>query len=153
MNVITGNIMTVTNGVILHQVNCQGVMGSGVAGILRARYPVIFTDYKKFVEANLSSEDVWLDGANLLGRIVVSEVTPTLKVVSMFGQQFFGNDGKKYTSYDALDECLKQVSELFDASTVNFPQFGAGLGGGNWNVIASMIDHRIGPNCTLWVLP
>jgi O-acetyl-ADP-ribose deacetylase (regulator of RNase III) len=154
MKVQTGNIVgAVKSGVILHQVNCQGVMGSGVAAALRAQYPGVFDDYSKFIEDNRSAEDIWLDGANLLGKIVVSKVSDTLDIVSMFGQQHYGRDGRRYTSYDALDSCLKQVGNLYESENIHFPQFGAGLGGGNWNVIASLIEQHLGCDCKLWVLP
>ena len=39
------NITEVTQGVIVHGCNAQGVMGSGVAKQLRAKYPEIYVDY------------------------------------------------------------------------------------------------------------
>ena len=31
MKIINGNILDITEGVIVHQVNCKGVMGAGLA--------------------------------------------------------------------------------------------------------------------------
>ena len=33
--------------VICHQVNCQGVMGSGIAKQIRDTYPIVYDNYKK----------------------------------------------------------------------------------------------------------
>ena len=38
------------NIVICHQVNCQGVMGAGIAKQIRARWPEVYEDYKKTIE-------------------------------------------------------------------------------------------------------
>lgn len=151
-----GNIVDVQTGIILHQVNCQGVMGSGVAAALRAVWPIVFSDYKDFVSKNTSRE-VWADGRNLLGEIVVSQVTPTLKVISLFGQQYYGRDGKKYTSYDALDTALSKVAKLqtYEIGNpeheIHHPLIGSALGGGHWPIVAEIIKFRLGET-TLWTL-
>lgn len=43
---IKGDIFESGAQVILHQVNCQGVMGSGVAKQVREKYPIVFEYYK-----------------------------------------------------------------------------------------------------------
>ena len=46
MKVVTGNVLDSNADVIIHQVNCQGVMGSGVAKQVKDRYPVVYEMYK-----------------------------------------------------------------------------------------------------------
>lgn len=41
MNIIKKDITTIDEGVILHQVNCQNAMGSGVAKALFSKWPQI----------------------------------------------------------------------------------------------------------------
>ena len=36
--------------IICHQVNCQGVMGSGLAKQIRERYPIVYEEYKKWCD-------------------------------------------------------------------------------------------------------
>lgn len=36
--------------VICHQVNCQGVMGAGLAKQIRIRWPEVYVDYKKLLK-------------------------------------------------------------------------------------------------------
>lgn len=36
--------------IICHQVNCQGVMGSGIAKQVREKYPVVYRDYKRMCD-------------------------------------------------------------------------------------------------------
>jgi O-acetyl-ADP-ribose deacetylase (regulator of RNase III) len=46
----TGNLLDAQTDVIAHQVNCQGVMGSGVAAEVKKRYPEAFNSYRKDYE-------------------------------------------------------------------------------------------------------
>lgn len=152
MNQFTGNIvLSVRHGVILHQVNCQGKMNSGVARDLRAAYPVLFAEYEKFCRGSVTPED-------LLGCFLPVRVTNTLWVGNLFGQLNYGRDGSRYTSYDALDDSLSKCADWMATQDlyhydVHHPLIGSGLGGGCWGVVAELIKHHIGPNTYLWTLP
>jgi O-acetyl-ADP-ribose deacetylase (regulator of RNase III) len=146
-----GNIADLQVGVIIHQVNCQGVMGSGVAAALRARYPVIWERYKQRCDDNIDSG---AQTAALLGHAQLVQVTDGLWVCNLFSQNNYGRDGRRYTSYDALDTGLKhlwdQLKPLHGA--LHHPLIGSGLGGGDWNVVKAIIEHRLGHETTLWTL-
>ena len=47
---ITGDLFDTKANVILHQVNCQGVMGSGIAAEIKRRFPQAYEDYKTLLE-------------------------------------------------------------------------------------------------------
>jgi O-acetyl-ADP-ribose deacetylase (regulator of RNase III) len=40
------NLLEVKSGIICHQVNCIGAMGTGIALQIRNKWPVVFNDYK-----------------------------------------------------------------------------------------------------------
>ena len=42
-----GDLLNVTEGIILHGCNGQGVMGAGVAKAIKMKYPEAFTAYKE----------------------------------------------------------------------------------------------------------
>ena len=44
---ITGDLFDTKANVILHQVNCQGVMGSGIAAEVKRRFPKAYNSYKE----------------------------------------------------------------------------------------------------------
>lgn len=46
-----GNVFDSDAKIICHQVNCQGVMGSGVAKEVRERYPKVYEQYHEFMRA------------------------------------------------------------------------------------------------------
>lgn len=155
-----GNLVKeVTSGLILHQVNCQGVMGSGIAKELRETYPVVWEKYKHACdEAHIEDGR---QGETLLGTVQLVRVTDTLIVANVFGQQFYGRDPRRrYTSYDALDKALETLAWMLPArgltgaeADIHHPLIGCGLGGGRWEVVKSLIELHLGKETTLWTLP
>ena len=144
----------VTRGIIVQQVNAQGVMGSGFAKAIRDRWPVVFDKYIAHVGPAYTQKD---SGLHLLGQVISVEVGDDLIVANIVGQQFFGRkDGHRYTSYDALDSGFKCVYALAEATglPVHYPMIGAGLGGGNWSIISAIINANLDTiHHTLWVHP
>ena len=49
MKIIYGDILNITEGIIRQQVNCMGVMGSGLAKQIRNKYPRVYQKYKDFL--------------------------------------------------------------------------------------------------------
>lgn len=131
-----GNLLDVQTGIIAHGCNCQGVMGSGVALAVRNKYPVAYDKYR--YECMGLTDDA---RSALLGRYNIVPVAPGLWVANMFTQDIYGGDGQKYVSYDAIDACFASINTR--GHTLNIPKIGAGLGGGDWNVIESIINHRV----------
>jgi O-acetyl-ADP-ribose deacetylase (regulator of RNase III) len=151
-----GNIFdNVLRGVIVHQVNCQGVMGSGIAKEIRERWPVVFQSYhSKCKDPKCYGSN---RGANLLGQTQWVAVEQDLWIVNLFGQQFYGRDGRRYTSYDALDEGFKSIARDlsdrgFGPEDVHHPYIGCGLGGGVWPVVEAIIDYHMSGQSTLWTV-
>ena len=154
MKTRVGNLLDVTEGLILQQVNCQGQMGSGVARAIYERYPIVKERYCEFAGAPGTQDE---SGAWFLGASQFIQVSPTLTVGNLYTQQFFGREQKRYTSYDALDNALSDVrlymidNNVLDVE-VHHPLIGSDLGGGHWDIVEQIIRHRIGPNTTLHVL-
>ena len=147
---IQGNITFLNRGLILHQVNCQGAMNSGVAKALRDKHPAVFTEYSKFCRAGMAPEDV-------LGCAQFVQVSEELYVGNLFGQLTYGYDrATRYTSYDALDGALTKTAE-FNRShrlPVHFPLIGSDRGGAHWPAVKAIIEHRLGEfDLHLWLLP
>jgi len=140
INEIKGDLLT-AKGIILHGVNTQGVMGSGVALAIRNKWPKVFTEYLKHVASKRP-------GGHLLGDVQEVHLfgSDNTIVMNCFTQEFYGKDGRKYASYDAMDACMQQVAVLaaIDGTlAINFPLIGCHLGGLNWNVVREIIDFRI----------
>jgi hypothetical protein len=150
MNIIMKDIMTVEKGIICQSVNCQGVMGSGLAKSIRDKWPIVYDEYTNFCKRDCFSFDF-----QLLGRVNMVWAGEHLEVFNLFGQLHYGNDGKRYTDYCALNECFLHIRNNIDftRNDIYFPYLmGAGLGGGKWGVILKMIDFYF-PNAIICKLP
>lgn len=151
MKIIKGDILSVKEGIIVQQVNCQGVMGSGVAKAIRDKYPEVFLHYR-------AACDEAANPSELLGQSVVVHIPSDdhlLFVHNIFGQLNYGRDGAVYTNYQALDEGFKLVRECAEVMDlpVHYPKIGAGLGGGDWEIISEIIERNLdGIDHTLWLL-
>lgn len=140
MDTIKRSIVFERIGIIVHGVNCQGVMGSGVAMQLRTIYPDIYYDYLKLFNKHKHNRK------ELLGQITITKITEELYIVNAFTQLYYGRDKNIiYVDYDAVKSCFEKVNELYleTALPVKFPKIGAGLGNGDWNKIQEIINSTL----------
>lgn len=146
---VKGNLLDSNCDYICHQVNCQGVMGSGIAKQIRERWPEVYESYKKFCH---KYDDYDID--NLLGEIDLARIDGSTRyVINMFSQDKYGYDGRRYTSYDAFANCLYEILDRVPiGATIGFPKkIGCGLGGGNWLIISQMILAILGLKYTIYI--
>lgn len=132
-----GNILDVQSGYIVHGCNAKGVMGAGVAKAIATLYPEILKPYRDYCKALAE---------NSLGKAVCVRVTDELTIVNAITQLTYGNyPSTRYVSYDAIDTVFTDIAYMLnpEADFVHIPKIGAGLGGGDWVVIASIINHRM----------
>lgn len=125
-----------------HQVNCQGRMRSGIAKAIREKWPVVYDSYIQV------ANPVWL---GCIQKVVVDVSQKT--VINMFAQEYYGYDGKRYTSYDAFWSCLGAIRDSVPkGSKIGFPaKIGCGLGGANWKVIREMIIEVLGEDYEVYI--
>ena len=154
---VTGSIFDVGAQVIVHQVNCIGVMGSGVAKQVRDRFPSVFLAYHHAVKA--------LDHNCLGGCLLVESGNPGLRIANLFGQYYyrgFKDDdlypldefwkqpefdkqmGKaiRFTNYEAFWKGLIRLKEELRPEEIKiaFPyKIGSDRGGADWDVLREMI--------------
>lgn len=129
-----------------HGCNCQGVMGSGVAKAIREKFPKAYSRYRSSYEnANYKLHLGDIHFVNCNGKIIINMMT----------QDNYGRDGHKYVSYDAIHECFSFLDRMskdrrMSHEDIAIPKIGAGLGGGDWNVIAAIINS-VTPNIRIHV--
>lgn len=141
---IRGDLFTTDIEVIVHGCNAQGVMGSGVAKIIREKYPKAYERYRKDFEFNKGLK---------LGEIIavpcgdrVNDRANYKVIVNAITQEFYGRDGQRYVSYDAVADAMERIdrmSQIYGITEVAMPKIGAGYGGGDWNVIESIIESEL----------
>ena len=145
---VKGNLLDSNCDYICHQVNCQGVMGSGIARQIRERWPEVYESYRDFYE-----ECVYRN-RGLLGKIDLAPIyNSDQTVINMFCQDKCGYDGARYTSYDAFATALYNITYQIDTGyKIGFPKnIGCGLGGGNWKVISALIEEILGQDYEVYI--
>lgn len=123
MEYIQGDITNETSGLIIHGVNCQGRMGSGVALAIKTKWPVIYDAYMNHEQ-----------GRKALGQVQYVEINDGLYVGNCWTQEFFGNDGRVYADRAALFRVLLQVFGFCAQRNLvlKTPKIAAGLAGLDW---------------------
>lgn len=136
VNIVVGDLLKAKENIIVHQVNCQGVMGSGIALQIKNKFPVV---YDRYIEkASLSKNDK----ERLLGQVQFVETKDYL-VANLFGQLTYGREKKKYTNYEAIYNGLlliKRVAKGNELSVAIPYKIGCDRGGADWDIVYMMIE-------------
>src|SRR5437763_9109582 len=113
------------NVILIHGCNAQGVMGSGVAALVKKLYPYAFEAYRKeFNDFGL------VTGSVVWGRSKDSRVI----VANAITQENYGRDSNKvYVSYDAVVDSMLEVAKYAKQHNVRviLPFVGGGLANGD----------------------
>lgn len=129
------DLLSIKEGIICQQVNCQSVMGAGLAKAICEKYPKVKKAYLA-VFLNSSKE-------SLFGKYQLVRVTPDLSIANIFSQFRYGNPlktGLRYTDYDKLIGALDRICKANPNTFVYVPHnIGCGLGGGRWGELEPMI--------------
>lgn len=127
------DLLDATEDIIVHQVNCQGKMGSGIAKQIREKYPQAYKDYMNIKDKHLQLGETW-----------VTHIKEENKYIAhLFGQLNYGYDGKRYTNYEAFYsglEYIKNQAKKFKYSVAIPYKIGSDRGGADWNIIYAIID-------------
>ena len=136
---INKDITTVTRGVVAHGVNCQGVMGSGVALSIRQKWPVAYRDYKAYCDIFKAPKH------HLLGMVQTVSVEPDVVVANCFSQHKCGNDGQVYADIRAIKEALANVVDYarYMGLPLYFSKIGCGYGGLDWETDVEPILSKL----------
>lgn len=135
------DITTIDKGVIMHQVNCQNVMGAGVAKALYTKYPQV---KEKFHQ--LATQPDYNTPAKRFGLVQPVRISEQLVVLNSFSQLHYGRKkGVVYTNHQALLENLSKLDAY--AKKHNLPTYvpariGCGLAGGDWTMVEKYIKEN-----------
>ena len=141
MEFINGDITDITSGIICHQVNCQGVMGAGVALAIKRKWKIVYFTYR----------ETYRNGNLQLGNVTYIVVEPGIVVANLCGQDRYGRKGI-HTNYEALHKAIYHISETRASAIkqvgiripVYFPnRMGCGLAGGDRNIVIEIIGKYI----------
>lgn len=131
--------------IFVHGCNAKGVMGSGVAALVKKLYPFA---YEVYLQENRDF------GLHLGDVQLCDDETTSVTICNAITQKNYGRDGKLYVNYDAVIEALELVRK--EAKERNVPVYlpliGGGLGGGDvkrLTAIFQAVFHDV--EATLWL--
>lgn len=131
---IIGNLVNTPHRLIVHGCNAQGVMNSGVAKAIRTKYPEAYEAYyNRYKNKGLKLGEVIFSFSN--NKLIANGIT----------QEYYGRDGKQYISYRAINTIMETINDFASetgCSHIAMPLIGAGLGGGSWRTISSIIEAK-----------
>lgn len=131
---IEGNIFDCSQDIIVHQTNCQGVMGHGIALQVKQRYPEVFCAYFHYCKTNQATD--------ILGTSLICEADNGKYIANLFGQLNYG-EGLQ-TDYDKLRAALQEVHDFAKAKNLSVAipyKIGCGLAHGDWNIVFDIINE------------
>ncbi|ADL35964.1 Appr-1-p processing domain-containing protein (plasmid) [Butyrivibrio proteoclasticus B316] len=130
-----GNLLDEKADILVHQTNCVGAMGAGIARQIRTQL-LTPAEYSKYVQACKTK-----GFKELLGQTQLLKTVDGRLVANCFGETVPTHD-KNDTDYDALMHCINRVKNyaVKNKMSVAIPGLlGCGLAGGDWNIVRKMI--------------
>ena len=125
----TRDITTVKMGMICHGVNCQGVMGSGVARAIRDKWNSVYVRYTSGPTGKRTLGSCDVINAN-------GSEQENLFVANCYTQLNYGKDGAIYADREAIRASLSEAYRMANYYHLHvfMPKIGCGLGGLDWEV-------------------
>jgi O-acetyl-ADP-ribose deacetylase (regulator of RNase III) len=155
---VTGNLIKMALegqfDVIAHGCNCHSVMGAGLA-----------PQMAKMFGCDQFEMELWGSTIEKLGNIdyttfALTDVGPInlddyevhthhheLIVVNAYTQYNYGKNHKdgslRPADYEAITLCMRKMNSVFKGKHIGLPLIGAGLAGGDWEVIKNIIQTEL----------
>lgn len=120
--------------VIIHGCNCLCTMGSGIAKTIKNKYPQVYK-----VDCETTKGDREKLGS--YSAITVGHQSAFV-VVNAYTQYIYSRKDID-VDYEAVRKVFALVKQDFSGKRIGYPLIGAGLAGGDWNVIESIIKHEL----------
>jgi len=129
---VKGDLFSTDCDIIGHGCNCRGVMGSGVAKIVREKYPKAYNAYRELYE----QDGLWLGDIQFVLQNDGKYVANCMTQDGYFPRHVVNVD------YVALEKCMWELKRFAREKSLSIalPKIGAGLAGGDWNTIEEILN-------------
>ena len=138
MKIINGDLITLAEegvfDVIIHGCNCLCNMASGIAKTIKDKYP----------EAYVTDCETTKGDKEKLGQYTSVEVghKNRFTIVNAYTQYAYTRLDRD-VDYDAVKCVFALIKSDFAGKRIGYPLIGAGLAGGDWNVIETIINQEL----------
>lgn len=139
MKIIQGDLIKLALAgefdVIVHGCNCFCTMGAGIAKTIKQKFPAAY-------QADLATTKGEKSKLGQISHATVELSTSKLIVVNGYTQYHWKGYGVK-ADYLAIQQVFKAIKNNFLGLRIGYPAIGAGLAGGNWAIIAKIIEEEL----------
>ena len=139
MKILRGDLIELAKDghfdVIVHGCNCFCMMGAGIAAQIAREFP----------QAKIIDRLTTGGSREKLGEIttaVCQGSTGPIVVVNAYTQYRYERHVLQ-VNYESLRNCFTRVRKLFRNHKIGYPKIGAGLAGGDWDIIKDIIDSEL----------
>ena len=131
--------------IIVHGCNCFHTMGAGIALQLAQTFP------GPLGPASIDKSSTKLGDRDKLGSFTIANgetlVGGTFAIINGYTQYDFGSgDGIAPVDYEAIRAVFRGLAQLCRNTPdvrIGYPAIGAGLAGGDWDIISTIIDIEL----------
>lgn len=120
---------------IVHGCNCFCTMGAGIAKQIRSQFPQAW-------EADLATVSGDKSKLGSYSQACINTTYGRLHVINAYTQYHYSGDGV-LVDYDAVTKVFTDLKKQFSGKRMGYPKIGAGLAGGDWEVISEIIDSAL----------
>jgi O-acetyl-ADP-ribose deacetylase (regulator of RNase III) len=121
--------------VLVHGCNCFCTMGAGIAKTIKQVFPAAY-------QADLATAkgDRAKLGTYSLAQVAVQG--QPLVVLNAYTQYQWRGPGP-HADYEAIRQVFRRVKAAYGGKRIGYPAIGAGLAGGDWPLIAAIIEEEL----------
>jgi len=136
-----------------HGCNCHAAMGSGFAPLIASAFPQVeHADNEMYEKYNRMGSNM-----GMLGNFSIARVSESLVVLNIYTQYLPGKDLRLWAlelGFFNVNQKLREMSKVGVRPVLHIPRIGAGVAGGDWDVISKLIDENTPDiDVVVWVLP
>lgn len=139
VHTVRGDLLALANAgdfdVIVHGCNCFNAMDAGIAKSIKEQFPAVY-------EADLATEKGSRDKLGTYSFASLDCDGHDLTIVNAYTQFDWRGSGVK-ADYDAIRSVFAGIKSDFTGKRIGYPMIGAGLAGGDWDVIAKIISEEL----------
>lgn len=127
--------------VIIHGCNCFNTMGSGIALQIQREFPEAYR-----VDCKTLSGDTKKLGTYSYADVIIQYkhfdqlTSSNLTIVNAYSQFYPGHNELKQ-NYNAIRTVFTKIKQDYSGKRIGIPLLGAGLAGGDWKIIKSIIEE------------
>ena len=117
---------------IVHGCNCFCTMQAGIAKSIKEQYPSAYLTDLRTEKGDIKK----------LGNYSETKINGSFTILNCYTQFHYDAKAKPF-DYEAFTLCMRKINYEFAFNKIGLPLIGAGLAGGDWERIKSIIQKEL----------